>query len=175
MPGARQNTSRICGGGGSSSGLLKVATLGALALAAVASASAASGSIAAGASSSSSCASSAAAAAAAQTPQTTLSSNRWVSKALAARGGADEPAEEAPESIPGVMSEVEIALSSFNDIVGENLLVVDNAKKGTTKEVSRFRREGGGMVRSSLGWCVDFHIRAVQEYVHQPPLVAAKR
>lgn len=67
--------------------------------------------------------------------------NRWVSKALASRGGADEPAEETAEGIPGVLSEVEVALSSFNDIVGENLLVVDNPKKGTTKEVSFLNRE----------------------------------
>lgn len=67
-------------------------------------------------------------------------SNRWVSKALATRGGADEPeaagAGEA-EGTPGVLSEVQIAISSFSEIAGENLLVVDNAKKGTTKEVSQ--------------------------------------
>lgn len=77
---------------------------------------------------------------AAATSPTAPSNNRWVSKALAARGGADEPAETAEGGIPGVMSEVEIAVSSFNDIVGDNLMVVDNAKKGTMKEVS----VGGG-------------------------------
>lgn len=47
-----------------------------------------------------------------------------------------------------MLSEVEIALSSFNDIVGENLLVVDNAKKGTTKEVrSAFQTRYAGSVR----------------------------
>lgn len=82
-----------------------------------------------------------------------IPSNRWVSKALAARGGADEPAE-TPGGIPGVMSEVEIALSSFNDIVGENLVVVDNAKKGTTKEVSVQRTVEGRGVRMEerRGW-----------------------
>lgn len=68
--------------------------------------------------------------------------NRWVSRALAVRGGADEPADAesaagGAESIPGVLSEVQIVMSSFKDIVGENLLEVDNAKKGTTKEVRR--------------------------------------
>lgn len=83
----------------------------------------------------SSCAASRPSSAAAPSP-TAPSNSRWVSKALAARGGADESAEtETPEGIPGAMSEVQIALSSFNDIVGENLVVVDNAKKGTTKEV----------------------------------------
>eukprot|EP00903_Cladosiphon_okamuranus_P008316 g8000.t1 len=74
--------------------------------------------------------------AAAATSPTAPSNNRWVSKALAARGGADEPAATAEGGIPGVMSEVEIAVSSFNEIVGDNLMVVDNAKKGTMKEVS---------------------------------------
>lgn len=72
------------------------------------------------------------------------SCNRWVSKALATRGGADEPeaagAGEA-EGNPGVLSEVQIAMSSFSEIAGENLLVVDNAKKGTTKEVSKTAHE----------------------------------
>lgn len=50
--------------------------------------------------------------------------------------GANAAGEEkAGESIPGVLSEVELAMSSFKEILGENLLVVDNAKKGTTKEV----------------------------------------
>lgn len=68
------------------------------------------------------------------------SSNRWVSKALATRGGADETGSAAgageAESPPGVLSEVQIAMSSFSEIAGETLLVVDDAKKGTTKEVS---------------------------------------
>ena len=83
-------------------------------------------------------------------------SNRWVSKALATRGGADEPeASGAGESegIPGVLSEVQIAVSSFSEIVGENLLVVDDTKKGTTKEVSSTK--GGGKGSSHI----DMHIR----------------
>lgn len=83
------------------------------------------------------------------------SSNRWVSKskALACRGGADEPAETA-EGIPGVLSEVEIAMSSFNEIVGDNLVEVDNQKKGTLKEVSCAQRDEGG-VRARGGDVVD--------------------
>lgn len=126
----------MCGGSGTSN-LLKAVALGALGLAACASATAPPGpkNVAA----SSSCVASSAAAA---SPRSASSNNRWVSRALAARGGADEPEKEAPEGIPGVMSEVQIALSSFNDIVGENLLVVDNAKKGTTKEVRRIGDRG---------------------------------
>lgn len=70
----------------------------------------------------------------------TPTKNRWLSKALAARGGADAAAGEGEgqqgEKMPGVLSEIEIAVSSFADITGENLLTVENAKKGTTtKEV----------------------------------------
>lgn len=64
--------------------------------------------------------------------------NRWLSRALASRGGADSPSKEGggeAEKLPGMLSEIEIAVSSFADIAGENLLTVDNAKKGTTKEV----------------------------------------
>lgn len=87
--------------------------------------------------------------------------NRWVSKALATRGGAEADEEGAgggddPESIAGVMSEVEIAVSSFNDIVGENLLVVDNAKKGTTKEVRRLVCfKGGGRSGEIVATCIE--------------------
>lgn len=74
--------------------------------------------------------------------------NRWVSRALAARGGSDESgaAAEGGEAggVPGAMSEVQIAMSSFNEIVGENLVVVDNAKKGTTQEVSGLGVRAGG-------------------------------
>lgn len=63
--------------------------------------------------------------------------NRWLSKALATRGGSDEG-----ETMTGVLSEIEIAVSSFQDIVGGKLVTVDDAKKGTTKEVqhSEFMR-----------------------------------
>ncbi len=135
MSGARES-SRMCGGS-SSKNLLKAA-LGALAMTASGAAAAAGGApLHLGSSCTATRPSSAATASPAAIP-----SNRWVSKALAARGGADEPAE-TPGGIPGVMSEVEIALSSFNDIVGENLVVVDNAKKGTTKEVSAKRTTEG--------------------------------
>jgi len=131
MSGARES-SRVCGS--CSKNLLKAA-LGALAMTASGAAAVAAG----GAPLNMGVACAATRPASTATaPPAAVSSNRWVSKALAARGGADEPAE-TPGGIPGVMSEVEIALSSFNDIVGENLVVVDNAKKGTTKEV---RTEG---------------------------------
>ncbi|CAM9846210.1 unnamed protein product, partial [Ectocarpus sp. 8 AP-2014] len=124
MPGQRQN-GRDCSG---SSHVFKAALLGAIALAVPATRASTAGAHVAAASR----AASRRAPAASSSP----ANNRWVSKALASRGGADEPAEETAEGIPGVLSEVEVALSSFNDIVGENLLVVDNPKKGTTKEVS---------------------------------------
>lgn len=124
MPGVRENGRR--GGGSSSNNLLKAALTACM----IASA---------GASTGPSCSSSAVA-----SPPTARTGNRWVSKALATRGGADEPAETA-EGIPGVLSEVEIAVSSFNDIVGEHVVEVDNAKKGTTKEVSRLWTEGEGV------------------------------
>lgn len=148
MSGARSN-SRNCGSGSSGrSGLLKAA-LGALAMA-----SAATASIHPGAASSM----------ASRPAPATPTNNRWVSRALAARGGADEPSE-TPEGIPGVLSEVEIALSSFNDIVGENLLVVDNPKKGTTKEVSPTLKAPGGegvfivRIRMVIGSRVVFRVR----------------
>lgn len=76
------------------------------------------------------------------TPAAPPVSNRWVSRAISTRGGSDAAASgdeaaaaAAAREESGVMSEVQIAMSSFNDIVGEKLLTVDNPKKGTTKEV----------------------------------------
>lgn len=92
---------------------------------------------------------------------TSSRSNRWVSRALATRGGAEEPdasagGEDGEGGISGVLSEVQIALSSFVDLVGEKLVVVDNAKKGTTKEVRARERERSDRARpiAAAGSCL---------------------
>lgn len=64
------------------------------------------------------------------------SSDRWASKALAVRGGIEEvTGEDSPwGGIPGAMSERRITLSSFNRILGDKLLVVEDPSKGTIQE-----------------------------------------
>ncbi|CAM9253167.1 unnamed protein product [Ascophyllum nodosum] len=75
------------------------------------------------------------------TSPTTPRRNRWVSKALAVRGGADSAGAAADggdeaEGMAGMLSPVQVAVTPFRDLLGDKLLTVDNPKKGTTKEVS---------------------------------------
>ena len=76
------------------------------------------------------------------TSPTTPRRNRWVSKALAVRGGADSAGAAADggdeaEGMAGMLSPVQVAVTPFRDLLGDKLLTVDNPKKGTTKEVGR--------------------------------------
>lgn len=70
--------------------------------------------------------------------------SRWVSKATLVRGGSDAEQPSVDEETTsgtqesGILSPLQLAISSFNDIVGESLLVVDDPKKGTFKEVGIF-------------------------------------
>lgn len=75
---------------------------------------------------------------------TQLTYNRWVSKALTLRGGADESGSAAEtadtgadqaDEMEGVLSPAEVAVTSFRDIVGDKLLIFENPKKGKAKEV----------------------------------------
>lgn len=79
-----------------------------------------------------------------RTGPTPLACNRWVSKVLNLRGGADESGADAETAgaeadqaygMDGVLSPAEISVTSFRDIVGDKLLIFENPKKGTAKEV----------------------------------------